>query len=232
MVTDAALKAAAADAEQHFLSFLSANHAETHMFSPGFEKKMGKLIRRAKAPIRYRIVRIAVTAVLAIALLFGALFAFSPEVRADMIRWIKDTYKEFTTYISGSLNAMEGTDETKKPVYCLGVIPDGYREVTVIDKQDGKTYIYAQDSGPMLHFDYSYAKNNGANTHCINLEGYTQTTGSVNGFTAEIFLTENSNEGNAIIWQDTESDILFIISAKVDKDALIDLAKTVRILEN
>jgi len=221
MLTDAKLRAAAADAEQYFLSYLSERYTEPHVFSSRFEKKMSKLIRRANSPVRHQITRWAVAAVLAIAILFGTLFAFSPEVRADVIRWFKSTFEEFFSYTN------EGTNEQTRHDYHLGNIPDGYREVTVIDTKDGKKYLYASKSGHILQFSYAYgARTNG---RFIKVEDYTKITGTVNDLTADIYLTEKENETNVIIWRDLESDVLFAIFMKADKDILIELAESVQV---
>ena len=182
---------------------------------------MDKLIRRANSPVRHQFVRWTVAAILTIAMLFGALFALSPEVRADVIRWVKSTFKEFTSYFS------TGNNEITRHDYHLGVVPDGYSELTVIDGKDGKTYLYARESGHILEFSYAYgARTNG---RFIKAEDYTQITDSTNNFSADIYLTENENETNVIIWRDPELDVLFAIFMKADKNTLIELAKSVQV---
>ena len=228
MVTEAMLQTAAIEAENYFVSALPVDNAQPHVFSRRFEKKIEKLIRRVKRPVRYKVLRSAAAVVLAIMTLFGALFAFSPEVRADVIRWLKDTFKEFTTYTN--TGATEGTAEIEKHKYQLGMIPEGYRELTVIDQADGQTYIYFNESGLLLQFVYSLGERE--ESLFIKTEGFTQTTVSVNGITADFYLTANEKETNAIIWHNPKTGVLFQIYAKEDKDILIKLAESVQVKES
>lgn len=56
---------------------------------------------------------------------------------------------------------------------------------------------------------------------------HTHLEGFVNGNKADIYITNDDKETNAIIWRDNETDTLFCISTKADKDLLITLAETV-----
>ena len=69
-----------------------------HDFSPAFEKKMQKLIRRANHPIRYRVAQ-AVACLLLAALLSGCTaLAISPEVRAAFVGWVREVYETWFVY--------------------------------------------------------------------------------------------------------------------------------------
>ena len=232
MVNDTILKAAAGEAEQHYFDALSEKYPEDHGFSLRFEKKMAKIIRRANAPVRYRIGRIAVAAVLALVMLFGALVAFSPKVRADVVSWMKRTFKEFTSYIDDDKKDQEaGTDRTEY-AYQLGWIPEGYRLVTELPNTTGGTYIFDNEQSYILQFNYLYTKQSGATGAFIKTEGYTRTTGFVHGIPAEIYLTDKENESNVIVWQDPKQGVMFQIFAKESRERLIEMAESVFIKES
>ena len=232
MLTDAILKEATAEAERFLLSIVPED-SEPHVFSKRFERKMQKLIRRANHPIRYQVMRTAAAVALAIVTLFGAVMAVSPEARAVVVGWVKSAFLEFIEYSSTGLNTNENTDDTAnnqgneqiKYEYYLSVIPEGYRELTVEDRPDGKTYLYINDLGKILQFTYSYGAEN--SSLFVKTEDYVQHTSFVNNLPADIYISLKENETSVIIWQDLQGRVIFEIFAISDQTGLIEIAETV-----
>lgn len=230
MLTDAILKEAAAEAERFRLSIVPED-GEPHLFSKRFERKMQKLIRRANHPIRYQVMRIAAAVVLVIATLFGAVMAISPEARAAVVGWIKETFGVYAQYSNDHVQGNDDTTsnnnnpKTTRAEYHLAVAPEGYREINVIDKIDGKMYAYVNDLGEILQFAYSHgAKNDSLFIETDNYEKYTDV---VNGLRADIYLATKENETNIIVWQDPNADVLLHVFAMADRVELIEIAETV-----
>ena len=90
MLSDEILKEATADVVRFRLSQYPEEEMP-HTFSKAFEKRMKKIIKRADHPVRHHIMRVAAILVITITVLFGALLAASPEVRAGTLDWIKFT---------------------------------------------------------------------------------------------------------------------------------------------
>jgi hypothetical protein len=219
MITDAMLREAAAEAERFMLAHLPEVQ-EPHVFSKRFERKMQKLISRMKHPIRYQVKRYVAAILLAVILLFGTIFAVSLEVRATVIGWVRSTFLEFFQY---------SNDDTSKPViaeYELTIIPEGYRQLNIIDKEDGKTYLYVNNDGVFLDFTYAYAI--GSNDYFTNAEDCEQYSAIINGINADIYVSKAVDETSLIVWQDPLENILFHISAKANKAELIELAESVQ----
>ena len=126
MVTDKMLQQAAGEVELAMLNSLAAKDVEPHPFSPHFEKKMKKLINRVKHPIRYNALRSAAAIILIIFTLFGALMAFSPQARAKVIEYFKETFGGFVQY------APIGNSENAGYNYRLAAVPEGYREILTL----------------------------------------------------------------------------------------------------
>lgn len=219
MVTDKMLQQAAGEVELAMLNALSAQEAEPRQFSRQFEQKMQKLTSRVKHPIRYNVLRSAAAIILIILTLFGTLMAFSPEVRASVTEYVKEVFGVYVQYTA------IGTPENTKYDYHLPAVPDGYRELHIIESQDGKVYLYINDTGDMIKFGYEYGAV--ANTTFIQIESYTQFEGSVNGAAADIYITSNESESNVIVWRDPETGTLLYLDAKMDKESLIALAESV-----
>ena len=224
MLTDAILKEATAEAERFRLSIVPED-SEPHEFSKRFLRKMERLIRRANHPIRYQVMRTAAAVALAIVTLFGAVMAVSPEARAAVIGWIKETFGIYTHYSSDGVNTTDGKNESVKYEYRLSAIPEGYLELAVEDMPSGKTYLYVNDLGEILQFSYSYSNTN--SSKFINSEEYEQHSAFVNECSADIYIALKENETSTIIWQSPETSVLFQITAMADQAKLIEIAETV-----
>ena len=105
MVTRATLQEAAGEAEYALLKSLENKTYEQHQFSKNFEKRISKLIRRAKHPIRYNVMRTTAAILLLAVILFGLVFTISPEVRAGVINWVKSTFTMYSQYSSDGNNS-------------------------------------------------------------------------------------------------------------------------------
>ena len=219
MITDAMLREAAEEVESALLSQLPEPQA--HTFSPAFERKIQKLITRAKHPVSHQVLRYVAAVLLAIITLFGAVFAASPEVRASVVGWFKSSFLEYFQYSSDST-----VPSAPEMDYRLPEIPEGYTPVNVIDKVHGKTYLYEDTSGFYLRFSYDY----GGNVF-IQVDGYQQQTASVHGKPADIYIAPNADEASMIVWQDTDTGALFRLSIKADAQELIRLAESVQKVE-
>lgn len=230
MLTDAILKEATAEAERFRLSIVPED-SEPHEFSKRFLRKMEKLIRRANHPIRYQVMRTAAAIALAILTLFGAVMAVSPEARAAVIGWIKETFGVYVQYsndeVYGNKGANSNNDIPKVTMaeYHLAVIPEGYRALNVIEKADGRLCLYLNDPGHILQFTYTYGVE--SSSLFIKAEDYVHHAGFVNELPADIYIPLTESETSAIIWQDPHSGALFEIFAMADQVELIEIAETV-----
>ena len=106
-------------------------------FSPEFEKKMQRLIRRADHPIRYRVAK-AVACLLLVALLSGCTaLAISPEVRAAFVGWVREVYETWFVYRYTG----EEQPTLEDTVYLPTWVPEGYAEI--VSPQTG-TFVRTQ----------------------------------------------------------------------------------------
>ena len=219
MLTDAILKEATAEAERFLLSIVPED-VEPHVFSKQFERKMQKLIRRVNHPIRYQVLRAAAAVVLVIATLFGTVMAVSPEARAAVVGWIKETFDIYQHYTPST--TVE--DETKYD-YFLSKVPDGYVLLKEVEREDGKVYIYRGTTN-LLQFIYTYAAS--GNGIFIEAEGCDIQTIQLGNVSAEIYITTQEGKNNEIIWQSENGAVAFHISANLNQDDLIALANSVQ----
>ncbi len=219
MVTNAMLREAAGEAEKALLQSLENKTYEPHQFSDRFEKKIDKLIRRAKHPVRYNVMRSTAAILLAVVILFGMVFAISPEVRAGVINWVKSTFMRYSQYSS------DGNNSNIEYEYFFQTVPSGYSELKIIDSKDGKTYLYINKEANLLQFTYAHGSR--IDNFFVKTDLHTHIEGFVNENKADIYIANSNKESSAIVWQDSETDTLLCISAKADIDLLIAFAESV-----
>ena len=217
MITDETLQVAA---EEVAMAMLNNIPEETYSFSARFEKKMQQLLRRAKHPVFYQVMRYAAVIVLAVTVLFGAVFAVSPTVRAAVIGWVQSVFHEFYKYSSE-----ETTPPDVEYEYYLPESFDDYSLLTTLDDQNGKTYVYTNKQGQIMQFSYSHASN-GENLY-VNAEDYEVFADLVGNNPADIYISKTDERENVIIWQDNSQNVLFTISGFVNHEELLEIAKRV-----
>lgn len=226
MLTDAMLREALGEAERRFLAAVPVAEGEPHVFSKRFQKKIEKLMRRVDHPIRYRVLRTAAAFLIVIATLFGAVMTFSPEARAAVVGWVKSAFYEFFEYSSESPKTNNAANNPARCEYHFSVAPDGYRELNVVEKEDGKMYLYINDKGKILQFTYTYGTKN--SSLFAETEIYEQHEAFVHELPADVYIALKENETSVIIWRDSDTDVLFEIFAIADQTELVRLAETVK----
>lgn len=220
MVTNAMLRQAAQEAENALLLSLDNQAYEPHPFSTRFEKKISKLIRRAKHPVRYHAIRAAAAILLLIVTAFGILFATNTDVRAEVINWVRSTFMHYSQYSS------DGQNSNTEYEYIFKAIPSEYTELKIIDMKDGQTCLYVNKEGKLLKF--IYARGGIKDNFFVKTDLHTHIEGFVNGNKADIYIATSDEEISAIVWKDSETDTLLFISADADQDSLITLAESVQ----
>ena len=124
MISEEALRQAAAEASDCLVRSLDEAGIPVHNFSARFERKMRRLIRRTRHPAAYRaLVRVA-CAFLAFLLGSGVFLAVNPEARAAFFGWVRTQYERLFVY-----DVANTGEQTELPEYTLGWLPEGYEEV-------------------------------------------------------------------------------------------------------
>ena len=93
----------------------------------------------------------------------------------------------------------------------------------VVEMSYGKTYLYVDQQGLGLSFDFLYDGKSYA-----MVEGYEHKQVMLGDVQADIFLDPRGEHSNDIIWKDPNGDVCFIISAFAEEEQLIRLALSVK----
>ena len=192
-----------------------------HHFSNGFERKMRGVCRRAKHPVAYKALQRAACILLAILALFGGVAVLNPQVRAAVIKWVKEPFGQFTHYYPTEETTPEALDRTQ---YELGWLPEGYACIDRICDERDETVVYVNDSGRLLCLNCYYPGSSGP---FLNTSKHILKTVSFGDLTADMYLSRNPDHNSSIVWTDPESGLLFTISAGVNEKDLVKLLQHV-----
>ncbi len=191
-----------------------------HEFSPHFRRRMQRLMFRQQHPILMRGLQSAAAVLLTITVLFGSLLAVSTKAREFVSGWVKTRIETiYHFYYEGDAAQTASTE------YILGWIPDGYTLIDIFELSSEKWYTYANEgSNWTLTFLYS-ADSSGADIYILNAD-CTQKEATVNGLPATLYIPSN-DDSPAIIWEDREKGVFFLITAHVSEDVLIKMAENI-----
>lgn len=191
-----------------------------HTFSPRFRRKMRHLLFRQNHPVLMRGLQSAAVLFLTITVLFGSLLTVSTDAREFVSGWVKTRIETiYHFYYEGDAAQTNSTE------YVLGWIPDGYTIIDIFELPNEKWYTYAsEDSNFTLTFLYS-ADSSGADIYMLDAD-CAQKEVTVNGLPATLYIPF-SDDSPAIVWEDREKGVFFLITAQVSEDTLIKMAENI-----
>ena len=196
-------------------------------FSLEFEKKMRKLVQRGNHPIRYRVAQIAACLLLAALLSGCTVLAISPEARAAFAGWMREVYENAFVYrfygeAQEDRELLQETETFCRPAW----VPEGYRIIRVTAGDGFTSIVYRDDSNALLVF--TCLKNGG--TVQVAGEGVYQTV-QVNGRSADLYMDQDPEEANVLVWTDVSGESIFRISGVLSGEELVKMAESVEKVE-
>lgn len=220
MITDEMLSQAAAELADAIYDSLPNPSECNHQFSPRFEKKMKRLIRRSNHPVLYRSLRTVASIVLVIVIGFGSTLAISAEAREIVFGWVKQQYENFYEYF------FEGEVEpTESAKYQPGWMPEGSEFVTSYETAGGEVYIYTDAEDTLIQFSYTSEPNN--ETLFVDGVEYVNEDATIHNRMGEFYIAQSDDKTNGLIWTDETETVLFFVSGKYDKETLVKIAESV-----
>ena len=194
-----------------------------HRFSPVFERKMERLFRQARYPALYAAARRAVAVLLAAITIFFAFYMASPKVQAAVNSWIRTVFGNYFQYAP-----VDTTPPDTQYDYALPEEFDGYTLLTTIDMAYGRLFIYANEEGKMLQFEYMIADEGG--NLFLDVDDCIHETGKIGQYEADIYVSQSEGSNSIVVWVDTRKNTLFLISGIEDKATLISIAGKIEII--
>lgn len=215
------LSASAAKATMAIIDSLPAPGECSHEFTPRFQKKMQRTIRRAKHPIIYNIPRRVACFIIAAIIIGSTWLTVDADARTEIFAWIREKYEEFIEYRFVG----KPSSEKEKTDYELTWLPDGYTEIDRLVTEDGCTIIYSHDVS-LIQFVYS----TGADADSLfvgDFNGEVQTI-QIGEFIADFYQAQNNSQSSTVVWMSAQKDTLFSITTSLPKDIIIELCKSVQ----
>lgn len=219
MISDERLREAARQAEKNLLACLPEPEDCEATFSPEFERKMKKLVRRTDHPIRYWMQKAVACILLTILIGGGSVLAFSTEARAAFVGWIREVYETWFVY------KYEGEDQEfpKDTEFQIMWLPDGFVEVTHSASEDQICTFFQDENSNSIMFLYTRSMES-ANLYIEEGEVETQTV-QIGHLHADLYLDQRSGGANALVWSDR--GVLFSLYGNCSGDDLIKIAENV-----
>lgn len=215
------LSASAAKATMAIIDSLPAPGECSHEFTPHFQKKMQRTIRRAKHPIIYNIPKRVACFIIAAIIIGSTWLTVDADARTEIFAWIREKYEEFIEYRFVGKHS----SEKEKTDYELTWLPDGYTEIDRLVTEDGCTIIYSHDVS-LIQFVYS----TGADADSLfvgDFNGEVQTI-QIGEFIADFYQAQNNSQSSTVVWMSAQKDTLFSITTSLPKDIIIELCKSVQ----
>lgn len=221
MISEKELQAAARKCEKAMMASLPDPDECDAVFSPKFERKMKKLILQTDHPFRYWIQKSVACFLLIVLLGGGGLLTFSTEVRAAFFGWIREVYETYFVYHYEG----ENQDTSENIFYNPTWVPDGYE---IILKKIGpvNTNITYQNSDGNLA-SFLYTTNSESTKYWISREGVDVQRVFVGNYPADLYLDQEKEGGNVLIWVDEEKNTIFDIWATFSIDEMIKMAESI-----
>ena len=221
MITDEMLYEACAELNDAMLKSLPGPHECMHQFSRRFERKMKRLIYKVDHPIQYQVIQRVASIILVILIGFMSILVCSPTARAYFFGWVQEKYEFFTAYYFPEVNSENNTNGE----YYIANLPPEFTEVASSSDDSKFTRIYANEDGTMLLF--SYLPSHKHRVFYLSEDAYIVESVSISGCVADLYLSDNPNRNNGIIWCDEEKEIIFYIAGSFPKEEIIQFAENV-----
>lgn len=223
--SDKDLQLAAGKVRTALLESLPAPSDCTCEFSDSFLEKMELLFRQGKPrhPRKKLLLRIAAV-FLALLIGVGALFAFSPEVRATVTRWVREVYENSILY-----RFLEEKESSIISDYEVGWLPEGYEESDVYKDDDLISALYKNETGESIIINL-YAMQNGEIHEMIYKDGteYTHEKLLISGMPADYYeVTDHSDSNDLVVFYETQNVVLHI-NGFLDEEAMVYIAENIR----
>ena len=199
---------------------------EPHPFSPAFERKMKKLLRRGRHPVWYKALHAAACLLLALLLSGCAVLAVSAEAREVFAGWVREVYENAFVYRFYGEEQGESNADT---AYRLTWLPEGYREAERPDLAGMGNVLYRDDAGGLVVLGYA------TNPEAFSLSVYPEHAAvrktQVHGRPADLYLDEQEGNRNLIVWTEEETGQFFYVSGPQGEDELVKMAESVEKVE-
>ena len=221
MITEEMLRIAAAEADQAIRDSLPHPADCDHQFSPRFERKMKRVIRRGRHPVAYKFLHRAACLLVVVTLVGASWLTVDAEARGAFFAWVRQQYENFVEYRFEGLAPDEEMTTNIAPTW----LPEGYEETKAQSAGGTSTKTYSNRDGQAIHFMYSAGAD--ATSLFVVSESMTTVKVIVGTQEADFYQDADPENANVLVWHSESGDILFCISAPLPRDEIIKIAESI-----
>ena len=220
MITAEMLRVSVAEADQTICDSLPRPEECNHQFSPRFERKIKRVLRRVRHPVAYKYLRRAACFLVAVTLVGASWLTVNAEARGTFFTWVRQQYKNFVEYRFEGL----APDKEMTTNFAPRWLPEGYEEYEVHSAGGTSTKTYCNSDGQAIHFMYSPGAD--ATSLFVVSEQMTIEKVFVGAQEADFYLDADPQNANVLVWYSESGDILFCISAPLPRDVMVKIAES------
>lgn len=221
MITEEMLRIAAAEADQAIRDSLPHPADCDHQFSPRFERKMKRVIRRGRHPVAYKFLHRAACLLVVVTLVGASWLTVDAEARGAFFAWVRQQYENFVEYRFEGLAPDEEMTTNIAPTW----LPEGYEETKAQSAGGTSTKTYSNRDGQAIHFMYSAGAD--ATSLFVVSDNMTAVKVIVGTQEADFYQDADPENANVLVWHSESGDILFCISAPLPRDEIIKIAESI-----
>lgn len=167
----------------------------------------------------------AVLLVLVLVLSAAVLVTVSPQVRADITRWVAEQ-------TGNVLDFQFRGDSPAQPIpqYQITALPEGYVETERTDALDAGNVTYKNSDGDMILLDYAYMQDGALHRIILN-DTDTMSDIRVSGMPGKLIISTEEKSFDCILWIDAAQNLQFTITAAAEESVIIAMAESVSLYD-
>lgn len=174
---------------------------------------------------RHAAARHAAAVLLVLVLSAAVLVTVSPQVRADITRWVAEQ-------TGNVLDFQFRGDSPAQPIpqYQITALPEGYVETERTDALDAGNVTYKNSDGDMILLDYAYMQDGALHRIILN-DTDTMSDIRVSGMPGKLIISTEEKSFDCILWIDAAQNLQFTITAVAEESVIIAMAESVSLYD-
>ena len=221
MITDEMLRIAASEADQAIRNSLPPPEDCDHQFSPRFERKMKRVIRRGRHPVAYKVLHRAACFLIVATMVGASWLTVDAQARGTFFAWVRQQYESFVEYRFEGLAPDEEMTVSFAPTW----LPEGYEETKAQSVGGTSSKTYGIRDCQAIHFMYSPGAD--AASLFVVSEQMTIEKVFVGTQEADFYQDADPQNANVLVWHSESGDILFCISAPLPRNEMVKIAESI-----
>lgn len=225
MITDEMLRSSAARSSELFAHTITSDYDPVQQYEPSdlFEKKIRRLLHRAKHPYFYRAIR-RIASIFLAAILVGSMYlAVDTEARAAFLGWIKEVYEHSIVY-----RILPKPTAKALPQCELTWLPEGFDETNTYENETMYYTLYNNPATEDMIVFVCRLLNDETQAEFITDQQAEHLL--VNGMEAEFFAASNDFDFNNLLWIDSHVGVVCTIDSSIGKSSILHIAEGVKLV--